>query len=58
MLLYSLLYYRGLGLVTIASLLVSAGTTYASVTLLGGQIGYRLSLAGIAGIHRRRRHHR
>jgi preprotein translocase subunit SecD len=48
-LVYSLLYYRGLGLVTIASLLVSAGTTYASVTLLGGQIGYRLSLAGIAG---------
>jgi preprotein translocase subunit SecD len=48
-LLYSLLYYRGLGLVTIASLGVSAGTTYASVTLLGGQIGYRLSLAGIAG---------
>jgi len=48
-LLYSLLYYRGLGLVTIASLLVSALTTYASVTYLGGQIGYRLSLAGIAG---------
>ncbi|MDX6254359.1 MAG: preprotein translocase subunit SecD [Frankiales bacterium] len=47
--LYSLLYYRGLGLVTVASLLVSALTTYASVTYLGGQIGYRLSLAGIAG---------
>ncbi|MDX6243185.1 MAG: preprotein translocase subunit SecD, partial [Frankiales bacterium] len=48
-LVYSLLYYRGLGLVTIASLMVSALTTYASVTYLGGQIGYRLSLAGIAG---------
>lgn len=48
-LVYSLLYYRGLGLVSIASLLVSGATTYASVTLLGQQIGYRLSLAGIAG---------
>jgi preprotein translocase subunit SecD len=48
-LVYSLLYYRGLGLVTILSLAISGVTTYASVTVLGEQINYRLSLAGIAG---------
>ncbi len=46
---YSLLYYRMLGLVTIASLLVSGGLTYAMVCVLGKQIGFALSLAGIAG---------
>ena len=48
--LYSLLYYRGLGLVTIASLAVAAVITYGMVVLLGWQIGFRLSLAGIAGL--------
>lgn len=48
--LYSLLYYRALGLVTIASLLTSAGLTYASICLLGKEIGFALSLAGIAGL--------
>jgi preprotein translocase subunit SecD len=48
--LYSLLYYRGLGLVTVASLLVSAILTYGMVVLLGWQLGFRLSLAGIAGL--------
>jgi len=47
--LYSLLYYRALGLVTIASLLVSAGLTYGSIVFLGRQIGFTLTLAGIAG---------
>ncbi len=47
--LYSLLYYRALGLVTIASLLVSAGLVYGSICVLGKQIGFTLSLAGIAG---------
>jgi preprotein translocase subunit SecD len=47
--LYSLLYYRGLGLVTIASLIVSAGLTYAMLVILGTQIGFTLDLAGIAG---------
>ena len=47
---YSLLYYRGLGLVTIASLLVAASITYGMVVLLGWQLGFRLSLAGIAGL--------
>jgi preprotein translocase subunit SecD len=48
--LYSLLYYRGLGIVTVASLLVSSILTYGLVVLLGWQIGFRLSLAGIAGL--------
>ncbi|MGN6607021.1 MAG: protein translocase subunit SecD [Jatrophihabitans sp.] len=47
--LYSLIYYRGLGFVTIASLIVSAGLTYASLVFLGRQIGFTLDLAGIAG---------
>jgi preprotein translocase subunit SecD len=46
---YSLLYYRALGLVTIASLLVSGGLVYGSVCILGKEIGFALSLAGIAG---------
>ncbi|WP_375503467.1 protein translocase subunit SecD [uncultured Jatrophihabitans sp.] len=47
--LYSLLYYRGLGIVTIASLLVSAVLTYAMLVILGTQIGFTLDLAGVAG---------
>ena len=47
--LYSLLYYRGLGLVTIASLALSGLVVYAATTLLGRVIGYTLTLAGIAG---------
>jgi preprotein translocase subunit SecD len=46
---YSLIYYRGLGLVTIASLMVSGALTYAMLVILGTQIGFTLSLAGIAG---------
>ena len=48
--LYSLLYYRGLGFVTVASLCVSAILTYGLVVLLGWQLGFRLSLAGVAGL--------
>ena len=44
-----MIYYRALGLVTIASLLVSGGLTYASLVILGSQIGFTLTLAGIAG---------
>jgi preprotein translocase subunit SecD len=47
--LYSLIYYRALGLVTIASLIVSAGMTYACLVFLGHQIGFTLDLAGVAG---------
>jgi protein-export membrane protein SecD/preprotein translocase SecF subunit len=48
--LYSLLYYRGLGLVVIASLLVAGALTYGLVVLLGETIGFTLTLAGVAGL--------
>ena len=47
--LYSLLYYRGLGLVTVGSLTVAAALTYLLFLLLGKWIGFTLTLAGIAG---------
>ena len=46
---YALVYYRLLGLVMIASLILSAVVVYACLVLLGRQIGFTLSLAGIAG---------
>ena len=49
-LLYSVLYYRGLGLLTVGSLTVAAGLVYLLVLLLGEWIGFTLTLAGIAGI--------
>lgn len=48
--LYSMLYYRGLGLVSVFSLVVAAAITYLSVVLLGENIGFRLSLAHIIGL--------
>jgi preprotein translocase subunit SecD len=48
--LYSLLYYRGLGLIAISSLAVAALLTYESVLTLGRYLGFALSLAGIAGL--------
>jgi preprotein translocase subunit SecD len=48
--LYSLLQYRALGLVTVASLAIAAALTYGLVVLLGWRQGYRLSLAGVAGL--------
>jgi preprotein translocase subunit SecD len=48
--LFSFLYYRGLGLVVVMSLAASAALTYASVVLLGKTIGFTLTLAGIAGL--------
>ncbi|WP_207456722.1 protein translocase subunit SecD [Desertivibrio insolitus] len=47
---YSLFQYRLLGLVTVASLLMSAAVTYLFVTYLSSTEGYRLSLAGVAGL--------
>jgi preprotein translocase subunit SecD len=47
---YCLFYYRGLGLVVIASLLVAAATTYALVLLLAKSAGFTLTLPGIAGL--------
>jgi len=49
-LLYSILYYRGLGFVTVGSLSVAGGMIYLLVLLLGQWIGFTLTLAGIAGI--------
>ena len=48
-LLYSLLYYRGLGVVSVGSLVVAGAFTYLSFLLLGKWIGFTLTLAGIAG---------
>jgi preprotein translocase subunit SecD len=49
-LLYSLLYYRGLGMVTVGSLAVAGGLMYLLILLLGKWIGFTLTLAGIAGV--------
>jgi len=46
---YSLLYYRGLGIVTVGSLTVAGGLIYLLFLLLGEWIGFTLTLAGIAG---------
>lgn len=47
---YSLIQYRLLGLVTVASLTVAAIITYLLITILSWREGYRLSLAGVAGL--------
>jgi preprotein translocase subunit SecD len=48
-LLYSLLYYRGLGIVTVGSLAVAGALTMLMFLVLGKGIGFTLTLAGIAG---------
>ncbi len=48
--LYCLLYYRGLGLVVLGSLGVAAAVTYAMVLLLSETAGFTLTLPGIAGL--------
>jgi preprotein translocase subunit SecD len=47
---YSLFQYRALGLVTVSSLLVAAGVTYAAVTLFGWSHDFRLTMAGVTGL--------
>lgn len=47
---YSLIQYRALGSVTILSLAIAGVLTYLLLTLFSWRQGYRLSLAGIAGI--------
>ncbi|MGO9927205.1 MAG: protein translocase subunit SecD [Mycobacterium sp.] len=49
-LLYSLLYYRVLGLLTALSLVASGSMVFAILVLLGRYINYTLDLAGIAGL--------
>lgn len=47
---YSLVQYRVLGSLTVASLVVAGVLTYLLLALLSWRQGYRLSLAGVAGI--------
>ncbi len=48
--LYCLIYYRGLGIVVIASLLIAAVVTYGTVLVLSKAAGFTLTLPGIAGL--------
>ncbi|GAA1673820.1 protein translocase subunit SecD [Microbacterium lacus] len=47
---YSLIVYRALGFVIIASLAVMAVLTYITLCILAWRMGFRLSLAGVAGL--------
>jgi preprotein translocase subunit SecD len=47
---YSFLYYRGLGLVSVSSLAIAALLGYLAVVLLSKYQGFTLSLTGIAGL--------
>jgi preprotein translocase subunit SecD len=47
---YSFLYYRGLGIVSVLSLAIAGVLSYLSVVLLTKSAGFTLSLAGIAGL--------
>ena len=49
-LLYSLIYYRALGLLVALSLVASGAMVFAILVLLGRYINYTLDLAGIAGL--------
>ncbi len=48
-LIFSVLYYRGLGLVIVGSLTIAAAMIYLLFLVLGKTIGFTLTLAGIAG---------
>jgi preprotein translocase subunit SecD len=47
---YCFLYYRGLGIVVVASLAIGGVITYACMVLLGSSVGFALNLPGIAGV--------
>ncbi|CAN7283672.1 protein translocase subunit SecD [Microbacterium sp. LjRoot45] len=47
---YSLVVYRALGFVIIASLVVMGVLTYITLCILAWRMGFRLSLAGVAGL--------
>jgi preprotein translocase subunit SecD len=49
-LLYCMLYYRGLGLVVVASLGLAAVVTYGVVLAMGQALNFTLTLPGIAGL--------
>ncbi|MDR2975602.1 MAG: protein translocase subunit SecD, partial [Propionibacteriaceae bacterium] len=46
---YSVVYYRGLAVVVFTSLVVAFGLTYTLIVLLGQSLGLALSLPGLAG---------
>ena len=46
---FSLIYYRALGIVSVSSLIAAASLTYLLFLVLGETIGFTLTLAGIAG---------
>ena len=48
-LLYSFVYYRGLGIVVTGSLVAAAVITWATLVLLGTTVGFAMNLPGIAG---------
>jgi preprotein translocase subunit SecD len=47
---YSFIYYRGLGIVSVMSLAIAALLTYLAVVMLTKYEGFTLTLAGIAGL--------
>ena len=47
---YSLLQYRALGFVTVASIIVAGLITYLTITILGWSHNYRLDMAGVTGL--------
>jgi preprotein translocase subunit SecD len=47
---YSFLYYRGLGVVSVSSLVIAALLAYMSVVLLSKYQGFTMNLAGVAGL--------
>ena len=47
---YSMLYYRGLGIVVVGSLAVAAAILYATILFLSETAGFTLTLPGIAGL--------
>ena len=47
---YSLVQYRLLGLVTVASLIAAGGITFVTLTFLGWSYNFRLTMAGVTGV--------
>ena len=47
---YSLMQYRALGFVTVASIIIAGLLTYLSLTILGWSHNYRLDMAGVTGL--------
>ncbi|WP_270888103.1 protein translocase subunit SecD [Pedococcus sp. 5OH_020] len=48
--LYSMVQYRALGLVTVASIIIAGLLTYVAIALLGWSHNFRLDMAGVTGL--------